>query len=104
MESSCTTLRQANLFMAEMYRCNDRGYIENRIEKIAYLPHKLTEDASGPFGNEAPGDLCYFSPWGNLDVLRRLQLFRWADPARPLRRFRGVALRGTFPSTIERII
>jgi hypothetical protein len=30
--------------------------------KIAYLPRKLTEDGSGPFGNERPGDLCYFKP------------------------------------------
>jgi hypothetical protein len=35
-------------------------------EKIAYLPRKLTEDGSGPFGNERPYDLCYFMPWGNL--------------------------------------
>lgn len=35
-------------------------------EKIAYLPRKLTEDGSGPFANEAPGDLCYYAPWGNL--------------------------------------
>jgi len=35
-------------------------------EKIAYLPRKLTEEGSGRFGNEAPGDLCYFAPWGNL--------------------------------------
>lgn len=35
-------------------------------EKIAYLPRKLTEDGSGPFGNEQPYDLCYYMPWGNL--------------------------------------
>jgi hypothetical protein len=35
-------------------------------EKIAYLPRRLTEDGSGPFANEAPGDLCYYAPWGNL--------------------------------------
>jgi hypothetical protein len=35
-------------------------------EKIAYLPRKLTTDGSGPFGNEAPGDLGYYAPWGNL--------------------------------------
>ncbi len=35
-------------------------------EKIAYLPRKLTEEGSGPFGNERPGDLAYFAPWGNL--------------------------------------
>lgn len=35
-------------------------------EKIVYLPRKLTEEGSGLFGNEAPGDLCYYAPWGNL--------------------------------------
>ena len=32
-------------------------------EKIAYLPRKLNEQGSGPFGDEAPGDLCYWAPW-----------------------------------------
>ena len=35
-------------------------------EKIAYFPRKLSEDGSGPFGNEQPGDLCHYQPWGNL--------------------------------------
>jgi hypothetical protein len=35
-------------------------------EKIAYLPRKLTEDGSGPFSDEVPGDVCYYGPWGNL--------------------------------------
>jgi hypothetical protein len=35
-------------------------------EKVAYLPRKLTIHGSGRFGNEAPGDLCYYVPWGNL--------------------------------------
>ena len=35
-------------------------------EKIAHLPRKLSEEGSGPFANEAPGDLCYYAPWGNL--------------------------------------
>lgn len=35
-------------------------------EKIAYLPRKLTEEGSGSFTSEAPGDLCYYAPWGNL--------------------------------------
>jgi hypothetical protein len=35
-------------------------------EKIAYLPRKLTEEGSGPFDNEKPGDLGYYAPWGNL--------------------------------------
>src|SRR5918994_7602979 len=35
-------------------------------EKTSYLPRKLTEEGAGPFGNEAPGDLAYYAPWGNL--------------------------------------
>ncbi len=35
-------------------------------EKIAYLPRKLTEEGSGPFGNEQPGDVCYYAPWGDV--------------------------------------
>lgn len=35
-------------------------------EKIAYLPRKLSEAGGGPFANEAPGDLAYYAPWGNL--------------------------------------
>ena len=35
-------------------------------EKISYLPRKLTEEDSGPFDNERPGDLGYYAPWGNL--------------------------------------
>jgi len=35
-------------------------------EKIVHLPRKLTEDGSGPFTNERPGDLCYFKPWGTV--------------------------------------
>jgi hypothetical protein len=38
----------------------------SRNEKIAYRPRKLTEDESGPFSSEAPGDLAYYAPWGNL--------------------------------------
>jgi hypothetical protein len=35
-------------------------------EKIAYLPEKLTARGTGAFGDERPGDLCYYVPWGNL--------------------------------------
>lgn len=35
-------------------------------EKISCLPRKLTEEGSGPFVDEAPGDLGYYAPWGNL--------------------------------------
>ena len=34
-------------------------------EKIGYLPRKLTTKGSGPFSNEAIGDLAYYAPWGN---------------------------------------
>lgn len=45
-------------------------------EKVAYLPRKLTEDGSGPFGNEAVGDLCYYAPWGNLALFHGS--YRWS--------------------------
>ena len=35
-------------------------------EKIATLPRPLMQDGSAPFSGEAPGDLCYYAPWGNL--------------------------------------
>lgn len=35
-------------------------------EKIAYLPSKLVARGTGPFGEERPGDPCYYAPWGNL--------------------------------------
>ena len=37
-------------------------------EKIGYLPRKLTTEGSGPYGNEAIGDLAYYAPWGNLII------------------------------------
>ncbi|WP_192244662.1 cyclophilin-like fold protein [Mesorhizobium silamurunense] len=73
-------------------------------EKIAYLPRKLTEEGSGPFGNERPYDLCYFVPWGNLAMF-------YADYRHPglirLGRFdegeEALHTRGEFPLRIERI-
>ncbi|OBQ85640.1 cyclophilin-like fold protein [Mesorhizobium sp. WSM3873] len=73
-------------------------------EKIAYLPRKLTEEGSGPFGNEQPYDLCYFVPWGNLAMFyagyRHPGLIR-------LGRFDGgeeaLHIRGEFPLRIERM-
>ena len=38
----------------------------SKNEKIATLPRKLVEDGSASFSGEAPGDLCYYVPWGNL--------------------------------------
>ena len=73
-------------------------------EKIAYLPRKLTEEGSGPFGNEQPYDLCYFMPWGNLAMFH-------ADYRHPglirLGHFdeggQALHVRGEFPLHIERI-
>lgn len=36
------------------------------VEKIAYLPRKLTTEGSGPFDGEAIGDIAYYAPWGNI--------------------------------------
>lgn len=72
-------------------------------EKIAYLPRKLTEAGSGPFGNERPYDLCYYVPWGNLAMfydsykhpgLIRLGRFDAGQDA--------LHVRGKFPLRIER--
>ncbi|WLA67520.1 cyclophilin-like fold protein [Bradyrhizobium diazoefficiens] len=72
-------------------------------EKIAYLPRKLTEDGGSPFADEAPGDLCYYAPWGNLvffhDSYRYskglIRLGRLEDGIRPL------LARGKYPLRIE---
>ncbi|RWF50949.1 MAG: MFS transporter [Mesorhizobium sp.] len=73
-------------------------------EKIVHLPRKLTEEGSGPFGNERPGDLCYFKPWGNLALF--FADYRWDGLIR-LGRFDGgfepLLVRGEFPVRIERI-
>lgn len=72
-------------------------------EKIAYLPRKLTEEARGPFPNAAPGDLCYYIPWGNLaffhdrysssrDLIRLGRLDRGIEP---------LLTRGEFPLHID---
>jgi hypothetical protein len=68
-------------------------------EKIAYLPRKLTEKGRRLFANEAPGDLCYYAPWGNLvfyyDRYRYdsglIRLGRMDDGVKPL------LARGKFP-------
>lgn len=74
-------------------------------EKIAYLPRKLTEDGSGPFANEQPGDLCYYAPWGNLAFFHAayryssglIRLGRLDDGPKPL------LMKGKFPLRIELI-
>ena len=68
------------------------------------LPRKLTQEGSGPFSNEAPGDLRYYAPWGNLaffyDSYRYskglIRLGRLADGFKPLLK------RGKFRLRIEK--
>lgn len=73
-------------------------------EKIAYLPRKLTEESSGPFGNEQPYDLCYFMPWGNLAMFHAdyrhpglIRLGRFDED------YEALHLPGEFPLRIEAI-
>ncbi len=72
-------------------------------EKIAYLPHKLTELVRGPFPNALPGDLCYFVPWGNLALFHG-SYESTRDLVRLGRLDAGVTpllTRGEFPARIE---
>ena len=73
-------------------------------EKIAHLPRKLTETGSGPFKNEAPGDLCYYAPWGNLAFF--YAGYRYSSGLIRLGRLEGaidpLLTRGKFPLRIER--
>ncbi|MCS3450280.1 hypothetical protein M2222_000897 [Bradyrhizobium elkanii] len=72
-------------------------------EKISYLPRKLTEDGSGPFGNERPGDVCYYAPWGNLAFF--YAGYRWSPGLIRLGRIDGnfdaLLMRGKLPLRIE---
>ncbi|NKN37520.1 MFS transporter [Agrobacterium sp. a22-2] len=73
-------------------------------EKIVHLPRKLTEDGSGPFTNESPGDLCYFKSWGNLALF--YADYRWDGLIRLGRfdsSFDALLIRGEYPVRIERI-
>ncbi|PDS78599.1 cyclophilin-like fold protein [Rhizobium sp. L43] len=75
-----------------------------RNEKIVHLPRKLTEEGSGPFENEQPGDLCYFKPWGNLALF--YADYRWNGLIRLGRfdnGFEPLLVRGEYPVRIERI-
>jgi hypothetical protein len=73
-------------------------------EKIAHLPRKLTEAGSAPFKNEAPGDLCYHAPWGNLALF--YAGYRYSSGLIRLGRLEGgidpLLMRGKFPLRIER--
>lgn len=74
-------------------------------EKIAYLPRKLNLEARGPFPDAAPGDLCYYIPWGNLAFFHGnyvsttdlIRLGRIDGSVEPL------LTRGEFPLRIERL-
>jgi hypothetical protein len=72
-------------------------------EKIAYLPRKLTKDGSGPFSSEAPGDLCYYAPWGNLVFF--YDNYRYSNGLIRLGRldngFEPLLTKGKFPLRIE---
>ncbi len=72
-------------------------------EKIAYLPRKLTEEGSGPFKNEAPGDLCYYAPWENLVFF--YAAYRYSSVLIRLGRLEGgiepLLARGKFPLRVE---
>lgn len=74
-------------------------------EKIAYLPRKLAIDGHGPFANELPGDIGYWSPWGNLALYHGsyhydpglVRLGRWDGDFAPL------LTRGEFPLRVQAI-
>lgn len=74
-------------------------------EKIVHLPRKLTEEGRGRFGNEQPGDLCYYRPWGNLALFylpytygsSLIRLGRFDNGFKPL------LTRGEFPVRIEQL-
>lgn len=72
-------------------------------EKIAYLPRKLTERGARPFADEAPGDLCYYAPWGNLVMF--YAAYRYSTGLIRLGRLEGwqepLSSRGTFPLIAE---
>ncbi len=74
-------------------------------EKIAYPPRKLTTDGSGPFGSEAPGDLCYYAPWG--DIVFFYASYRYSSGLIRIGRIEGgiepLMTRGTFPLRMELI-
>ncbi|MBN9053681.1 MAG: MFS transporter [Rhizobiales bacterium] len=74
-------------------------------EKISYLPRKLSEEGSGPFRNERPGDLCYYAPWGNLAFF--YAGYRWSRGLIRLGRIDGsfdpLLARGEFPLRIAPI-
>ena len=74
-------------------------------EKIATLPRPLMQDRSAPFSGEAPGDLCYYAPWGNLAFFHAG--YRWSPGLIRLGRLDGghgpLLIRGEHPLRVERM-
>lgn len=74
-------------------------------EKITYLPRKLTQIRDEPFGNERPGDVAYYTPWG--DVVFFYANYRYSKGLIRLGRFDSgyepLLARGEYPLRIEPI-
>jgi hypothetical protein len=74
-------------------------------EKIARLPRPLMQDGRARFSGEAPGDLCYYAPWGNLAFFHAS--YRWSPGLIRLGRFddgpEPLLIRGEHPLHVERI-
>lgn len=72
-------------------------------EKIFYPPRKLATGDDTPFGNEAPGDLCYYAPWG--DVVLFHAGYRYSRGLHRIGRLDGpvtpLLTRGTHPLRVE---
>ena len=83
-------------------RLEIEDYSDN--EEIVRLPGRLSEEGAGPFGDESPGDLCYYAPWGNLALFYAgyrysrglIRLGRLDGDVEPLNK------RGRFPMRIEK--
>ncbi len=73
-------------------------------EKITHLPRKLAGEGGSLFTNEAPGDLCYYAPWGNLAFF--YAEYRFSRGLHRLGRlddgFAPLLTRGKFPFRITR--
>jgi len=79
-----------------------RGLPHQREDRL--LARRLTENASVPFGNEQPGDLCYWTPRGNPALF--YETYRYSPGLIRLGRFDGLEplpMRGDFPVRLEAI-
>lgn len=73
-------------------------------EKIADLPHALTQQGAPAGSKPVPGMIAYYAPWGNLALFYRD--FAWSSGLIPLGAFDGdvglLARHGTLKVRIER--